>query len=649
MTMNLEELYSLRNTFVVIGITGRTGSGCSGIAQILSKSKEDFLDLLPEPKPRPEARTNDELKDRIVYDYVKEHWKPFQIIEYKDILLLLMLEYKFDTIKFFIERQFSAPRTQLMMWDESAYDASYLNPIKRDFDYWHKRRLAGKSRVSRLSSMKSSSDLKILYDLFFDSEFREFSKRFNSLLANHGGIHRIKVFQSIANTFREKGSLQGRTISSKNVYTIAEAINKVIKAHRDHSPNSNGKVQFVVDSLRNSMEILFFKERYSSYYTFSVSLGSLSRRTQINERYGHDARKVRQLDDMEYKSKTGKFFEQDVSNCIQKGDVHVHNTIAETRLKGTPNAQEVFKSIAKYFSLIHHPGLITPSPQERCMQFAFTSKYNSGCISRQVGAVVTDGSFSIKAVGWNNTPEGQTPCLLRDARDLMSLHDKAVKLKKGEYQVYSDYEMRNPKFKKEFNSHFKNLDQSNLKGLSCPFCFKSVQNSLDEGKNQVHTRSLHAEENAFLQITKYGGTSIKGGILFTTASPCELCSKKAFQLGITKVYYIDPYPGIATNQIFKVGVQGPEMHLFVGAIGKAYHKLYEPFMAFKDELSLRTGIKILDKKSKLEKQLSELTKKNESLEEMVSEGENLKQVLRQISEDYEIELDKEYDIHLDDE
>ena len=60
-----------------------------------------------------------------------------------------------------------------------------------------------------------------------------------------------------------------------------------------------------------------------------------------------------------------------------------------------------------------------------------------------------------------------------------------------------------------------------------------------EYKNQVHTRSLHAEENAFLQLAKYGTQGIQNGVLFTTASCCELCAKKAYQLGIKKIYYID--------------------------------------------------------------------------------------------------------------
>ncbi len=77
-----------------------------------------------------------------------------------------------------------------------------------------------------------------------------------------------------------------------------------------------------------------------------------------------------------------------------------------------------------------------------------------------------------------------------------------------------------------------------------------------------------------------------GGYLFTTASPCELCAKKAYQLGIKKIYYIDPYPGIATSHIIMGGTENPELVLFSGAIGRAFHRLYTPIIAYKDELNL---------------------------------------------------------------
>ena len=118
-----------------------------------------------------------------------------------------------------------------------------------------------------------------------------------------------------------------------------------------------------------------------------------------------------------------------------------------------------------------------------------------------------------------------------------------------------------------------------------------------------------------LQLTKYGGQGIEGGILFTTASPCELCSKKAYQLGIKKVFYIDPYPGIAEKQILNSGDRKIDLSLFTGAIGKAYHRFYEPFMAYKDEIYIRTGMVVENKVKKLENENIELKKRIAELEQ----------------------------------
>jgi deoxycytidylate deaminase len=123
-----------------------------------------------------------------------------------------------------------------------------------------------------------------------------------------------------------------------------------------------------------------------------------------------------------------------------------------------------------------------------------------------------------------------------------------------------------------------------MEGRNPSFCFKNLHNEIKGDGNQVHTRALHAEENAFLQIVKHGGQSVIGGTLYTTSSPCELCSKKAYQLGISRIVYIEPYPGIAVTHVVRSGTKQPEMTLFSGAIGLAYSKLYEPLFPYKDEL-----------------------------------------------------------------
>jgi deoxycytidylate deaminase len=242
---------------------------------------------------------------------------------------------------------------------------------------------------------------------------------------------------------------------------------------------------------------------------------------------------------------------------------------------------ELHQQLIRYVTLMLRPGLVTPTSDERCMQLAFVAKLNSGCISRQVGAAITDSSFSIKAVGWNDVPRGQVPCLLRDATALLTTTDEVA---------FSDYESKDRTFRAHMTENFKNsVALRTSTGLSCPYCFKDAYNAVTGDKNQVHTRSLHAEENAFLQLAKHGNSGIEGGQLYTTASPCELCSKKAFQLGIKEIIYVDPYPGISSKHILAAGIKSlrPSLRLFGGAVGNAYHRLYEAVLPIKDEFAAR--------------------------------------------------------------
>ncbi len=104
----------------------------------------------------------------------------------------------------------------------------------------------------------------------------------------------------------------------------------------------------------------------------------------------------------------------------------------------------------------------------------------------------------------------------------------------------------------------------------------------------MHTRALHAEETAFLNLSGDDKSRAKGGYLFTTSSPCVLCAKKARYLNISKIYYVDPYPDISYDHVLCAGPRAsrPEFVLFTGAIGTAYIRLFTPLLAIKDEREL---------------------------------------------------------------
>lgn len=71
----------------------------------------------------------------------------------------------------------------------------------------------------------------------------------------------------------------------------------------------------------------------------------------------------------------------------------------------------------------------------------------------------------------------------------------------------------------------------------CPRC-----NSFAEsGTNLGECLCSHAEENSIVQAA-YHGISIAGGVMYTTFSPCLLCSKMIINAGIREVVYNEAYP-----------------------------------------------------------------------------------------------------------
>lgn len=270
-----------------------------------------------------------------------------------------------------------------------------------------------------------------------------------------------------------------------------------------------------------------------------------------------------------------KFFLQDIESCIQDSDIFIANNETDVGKRKLKN------SIVRYVALIMHPGLVTPTPLERCMQIAYTAKLNSGCISRQVGAVVTDDQYKILSLGWNDVPCGQTSCNRRSLIDLCRYIDP---------MAFSDYEKGKGEFRKLYLSKFDFTDPARIRevldGVPAAFCFKDAYCEITHTKNQIHTRAMHGEEKALLTCDQQ---LVRGGYLFTTSSPCELCAKNAKEHHIKKIYYIEPYPGISQSHVCNSGDEDnrAQFELFQGAIGRAYTQLYTPIIPLKDELDLR--------------------------------------------------------------
>lgn len=615
MSNNLQQLYSLRKNFSVIGLTGRTGSGCSETALKLSNGFSDLKDIrnIDILNKVPSVFSK---KIEIVRGFSEKNWKSYKIIEYKKVLLFILLPTLYSNPDNEILKDYYKDRLK----DDCNHDL--ILHIKAEIQKYINKYIKIIKQIESLgdlSKVKDKENLKIINDVFWGNDFNELARLIDKVLLTNGVTKRVMLLHHVAANFRRSGQpFKTKITDVNNIYKIANVINRIIKATKQEL-HPNG-CHIVIDSLRNSLEINFFKERYSAFYLVAVK--NDKRRAKLINKYPIKNEiqdniiidRLLEMDDIEYKSsdfQKGIFYSPDVQNCIQIADYHINNNHLDNDFTNNTKYQSFYsldEQLIKLQSLIQQPGIITPDPPERVMQLAYTAKLNSGCISRQVGAVVTDKEFSTKAIGWNDVPKGALPCSLRNVKNIFNEEksfgftdfELGIGLKETENLEglrKEDQEIDNES--KEYNSFLKanynelSIPTEKLEGRNCPYCFKTAYNTFSGEKNQVHTRSLHAEENAMMQISKYGGQGLRNGFLFTTASPCELCAKKAYQLGIETIYFIDPYPGISRNHILKSNKdKDPKMVLFSGAVGRAYHKLYEPFMAQKDELTLLTDFKI---------------------------------------------------------
>lgn len=573
----IDNIYEEREKFIIVGLTGRTGSGCTTVSKILSTEIFEELNL-HEPKTT-DFDTNEQRKYQIVYSYIKQHWSPFFRISMTDVIFSFIIKESFDNL---IDKLSGIIGKELAKNISNELNAKFPN-LRAEYFYLNKE-------ISKIFGTdihldrSNRNNLKIAYNILIrlssiQSKFREVMN--NNIYIDKSNNTTVSTFtyclQEFGNRIRNHGDINpDKEFSGIHMFALARRANDFIKAVQAVNKANNHPTFICLDAIRSPYEATYFQDRYSSFYLVAVSTDDNERIRRLGEKLSHE--QIKALDSKEYPSKLkdeSRFTNQDIGACLQLADMYLYNPYESTNEK-----YFITELIVKYITLMKHPGLITPTSVERCMQIAYNAKLNSGCLSRQVGAVITDSHYSVKAVGWNSVAEGQVPCNLRNAENYLINKDKSS---------FSTYELENQEFIDHMHKEYKRkIGLSSLKGRLCSYCFKDEYEQITLQKNQVHTRSLHAEENAFLQIVKYGGEGIQGGKLFTSASSCVLCSKKAFQLGIKDIFYIDPYPDIATSHILSFGkdkTKCPKCHLFYGAIGRAYTCLYTQRIAIKDELS----------------------------------------------------------------
>lgn len=645
----IHNMYNQRKDFIIVALTGITGSGCSDFANLMASPFSQWTEsgIIRKPEMLDKMFKSENKQENVFarkyatcYNVCAKQYKTcFTIIKYRNVLLFCTLKELSNNHTTYSEMINHFIALLSGKFHESYCDKDKFKDNKDEFYTFECDEIRSwglnEELYNKFREIKENRGL--MAAVFFSGLFEDFcAKMFEALkkrnyFAKNYFVHRLG--NSIRSTGRSETTAdECRKEGNTNMFLVVKTINEIIKGFHTNHPKEQRR--FVIDSIRNSLEIMYLRERYNAFYMIALHNDGREREKIAEKVQKYEQNKERvnticeniatlnlieaQMSDFE----NGLFYSPDISRCVTESEIHIEyqglsdleKLSDENKKYGTCSFFSYGEQWMKFYSLIMRPGLITPTQDERCMAIAYVAKFNSGCISRQVGCTIVDKDYAVQSVGWNDPPASQMPCGLRYVDEFLDVERSGAvngyRNERQQYRVYSKFEVEDAlEYKRTvkdegtgketlvsigfgFRDCMKNeisedtINALKEEGLTYPYCFRTRYNNYKGNKDQVNTRSLHAEENTMLRISTTGGIGLKGGTMYVTASPCVLCSKKAYQIGIRDIVYLEPYTDIAPNLILSCGFDIPYLRPFRGAIGSTYYKLYQPFLPYKDELSI---------------------------------------------------------------
>lgn len=268
--LNIDDIYQeLREKFIIVGLTGALGSGCTQSASILSHELNisDISSIKAELMHNRLDSDYDNLEQyrlrKIENFIIDKGWEPFYHLKVSNLLFCL----------FFNEK--------------NKFESSQYNT-----DKWLSTRNISIDEVHHLCSNICSLILDNTPHKENEPILENLLNKVDEIISNNvDKSHSTYTtdFQKIGEELRSQGFINftARTttykITTKHVFTISSFIKNCIKRLRQE-----GKKFFVIDALRNLHEINYFKARYSNFYLFSINADEDIRQNRILSSFGYN-------------------------------------------------------------------------------------------------------------------------------------------------------------------------------------------------------------------------------------------------------------------------------------------------------------------------------------------------------------------------
>ena len=340
-----------------------------------------------------------------------------------------------------------------------------------------------------------------------------------------GEYERIRHFMQHGDNLRQE---------SKNNAILATGVVEKISSGRDLS-SRKARRAFIISTLKHPDEVDFLKKTYGdAFYLIGIHSTKeackkyLTRDGKMTDEEAEELIAIDEEEYLPYGQKTRDTFH-----------------LADFFLDYSSDAGLTEHSLERFLDLIFAHPYKNPTFDEFAMFLAFNSAVRSSDLSRQVGAVISQGREVI-ATGANDVPSpgGGTYWAELDLNSGEVIDHPGGK----DHTIGLDY---NKKVQHKIIAEIsKSLKEEGLVSEEDSDKLVSVLTGSAISDLTEFSRVVHAEMDALLSCARSGISSV-GATLYCTTFPCHNCAKHIVASGIKSVIYVEPYPKSRASELFK--------------------------------------------------------------------------------------------------
>ncbi|MYF06796.1 MAG: hypothetical protein F4233_02725 [Rhodospirillaceae bacterium] len=385
---------------------------------------------------------------------------------------------------------------------------------------------------------------------------------------NTDGAKRLERAEKLQNAGDELRRLHGAD-------TVASLAIRKIKELRNIKQKS--KVAIIVDSFKHPAEVELMRTVYEqSFLLIGVYCDQESRLGRLeNKYYQAEPDKIVEFMDRDEKDQSNNEGQQ-VKKGFHLSDFFLDNSATIT----SGQVRKYDQDLQRFVEIMEGGSLIRPSAAESAMYAAYSAAQRSSCLSRQVGAAVTNENGEVISTGTNEVPAYGGGVYHDGHRNEDSRCFRWKWWEKLSETVPKHLQVplcHNTRKKNELKEEISRWMKMNLPDKMADFIFSEAE---DEGLNlspddrekfldkaskffeELHeakeennfllngipgigdliefSRSIHAEMDAVLSAARLG-VPLHNGSLYVTTYPCHNCARHLVAAGVKEVRFLEPY------------------------------------------------------------------------------------------------------------